>query len=148
TGAFVIQIRRGGLVGFARALPISADATPIALAVSATSIVVTGTAPAGSLATSPGALQAQANGQADAFLIQLDVATGELSYATYLGGVQNEAVSAVALDQAGNAYVAGSTASPDFPVTPGTWNQVAPGTDQQMSIFVSVVNAAGTSLVA
>jgi uncharacterized protein (TIGR03437 family) len=38
-----------------------------------------------------------------------------ISFATYLGGSQYEYLAAVAVDAAGNAYVAGTTASPDLP---------------------------------
>lgn len=41
-----------------------------------------------------------------------------LDYSTYLGGSANDWAGAVAVDNAGNAYVAGTTASIDFPVTP------------------------------
>ena len=38
-----------------------------------------------------------------------------LSYATYAGGSGKEAGKAIAVDGAGNAYVAGNTDSPNFP---------------------------------
>jgi uncharacterized protein (TIGR03437 family) len=150
TGAFVIQLRRDGTLGFARALPINQDATPTKLAVSGGSIYVAGTGFAGSVATTPGVLQPQAaaTGQADGFLVKLDTATGSIVYATYLGGSQTETLNGLAADAAGNAYVAGSTQSKDYPVTAGAWHQVAPGTSLQSSIFVSVVNASGSGLAA
>lgn len=40
-----------------------------------------------------------------------------LSFSTYLGGSNDDRIYGIALDLQGYAYVAGSTASPDFPVT-------------------------------
>jgi hypothetical protein len=42
-----------------------------------------------------------------------------LTYATYLGGSRTDSGTAVALDGAGNIYVAGDTFSPNFPVSSG-----------------------------
>ena len=41
-----------------------------------------------------------------------------LSYSTYLGGSSFDWAHGIALDSSGNAYVAGYTASPAFPVAP------------------------------
>jgi uncharacterized protein (TIGR03382 family) len=40
-----------------------------------------------------------------------------LIYASYLGGTGSDVIQGIGLDPAGNVYVAGATASPDFPVT-------------------------------
>src|SRR5947209_9691785 len=50
-------------------------------------------------------------------------------YAGFLGGSGDDQAFDVAVDQAGNAYVAGSTASPDFPATPGAFSAPRGGTD-------------------
>ncbi|HTE18671.1 MAG TPA: tandem-95 repeat protein, partial [Armatimonadota bacterium] len=52
----------------------------------------------------------------DAFVAKLDPAGASLVYSTYLGGGQSDNAFAVALDPAGNAYVTGQTASPNFPL--------------------------------
>lgn len=54
-------------------------------------------------------------GKYDAFVFKLNPSGTSLSYATYLGGGDNEGGYGIAVDGAGNAYVAGFTASTDFP---------------------------------
>lgn len=61
------------------------------------------------------AIQATPRGQKDAFIAKLDAAGSRLVYATLLGGALDDAVNAIAIDNAGHAYVAGETYSSDFP---------------------------------
>ncbi|HEX4038388.1 MAG TPA: SBBP repeat-containing protein [Acidobacteriaceae bacterium] len=78
-----------------------------------------------------------------------------LVYATYLGGSYFDAVSAVAVDAGGNAYVTGNADSCDFPTTGGAYQTSAPsgycypGTHEAKGnlVFVAKINAAGTGLV-
>ncbi len=61
-------------------------------------------------------LQATIAGAADDVFVAKVNATGTaLVYSTYLGGSENDVGIGIALDTNGNAYVTGSTASPDFP---------------------------------
>ncbi len=46
-------------------------------------------------------------------------ATGTLIFATFLGGSENERPASISVDSSGNIYVAGTTDSTDYPVTPG-----------------------------
>jgi hypothetical protein len=68
----------------------------------------------------------------DAFFTVLNAAGSGLNYSTYLGGKdgagQGDQGNAIAVDSAGNAYVAGQTKSADFPVTPGAYDKQC-GTD-------------------
>ncbi len=52
----------------------------------------------------------------DAFVLKLDPAFSKAAYLTYLGGSCADSASAIALDPAGNTWVAGTTNSADFPV--------------------------------
>jgi len=45
-----------------------------------------------------------------------------LSFATYLGGSRDDSVSAIAVDSNHNVYMAGTTNSADFPITPGSYH--------------------------
>jgi hypothetical protein len=76
-----------------------------------------------------------------------------LTFSTFLGGSgpvggAPDAASAVAVDSSQNVYVAGTTFSADFPVTPGafqTTNHAA--ANQQSNAFVTKLNPFGTALV-
>ncbi len=52
----------------------------------------------------------------DAFVAKIS-SGGEILWTTYLGGSDQDTAVALALDPQGNAYVAGNTSSPDFPLT-------------------------------
>ncbi|HEY1339555.1 MAG TPA: SBBP repeat-containing protein [Bryobacteraceae bacterium] len=54
----------------------------------------------------------------DVFVTCLDL-SGDPTYATYWGGRLGDSVQVVTVDADGNAYVAGSTSSPDFPIRGG-----------------------------
>jgi len=62
------------------------------------------------------ALQPQPRGLKDAFIARLDPTGSRLRYSTRLGGMLDDTINALAIDAAGNAYVAGETYSSDFPV--------------------------------
>ena len=63
------------------------------------------------------ALQAT-NTDVDAFVGEINAAGTALVFSTYLGGTRGNGGSAIAVDSAGDIYVAGGTNGPDFPVTP------------------------------
>ncbi len=58
-----------------------------------------------------------AGGPLDAFVAKLNPDGSALVYSTYLGGGRLDRAFGIALDSAGNAYVAGPTNSTDFPTT-------------------------------
>lgn len=67
--------------------------------------------------TTPGAFDNDYNQNKDVFVFKLNPTGTELLYATYLGGSGTEAPLGIAIDEAGNVYVAGRTNSPDLPTT-------------------------------
>lgn len=66
-----------------------------------------------------------------------------LDYSTYLGRSEYDVGYAIATDDAGSAYVAGETDSPDFPVTEGAFQTTLKSTDA----FVAKMAANGSELV-
>jgi hypothetical protein len=87
------------------------------------------------------ALQPTLAGFNDAFVVKLAPSGSILLYGTYLGGNDEEEGFGIAVDGAGNAHVAGFTASNDFP----TFHPLARGTGSDG--FVTKLNAAGSSFV-
>jgi hypothetical protein len=66
-----------------------------------------------------------------------------LSYGTYLGGSSSEQGLAIATDTKGDAYVAGSTTSTDFPTDKAFQRQNL----GDLNVFVGKFNAAGTAFI-
>ncbi len=133
--------------GFQFAFVSTFAATPAAVAVdSQGGIYVTGTAGA-AFRTTTGAVQgALAGGTTDAFVLKLSADGARALYATYLGGKSADAGRAIAVNAAQEAYVAGDTASLDFPITPGA-AQSTFGGGSAGDAFVAKVDAAGANLV-
>ncbi len=69
-----------------------------------------------------------------------------LLYATYLGGNDEDQAEGIAVDAAGNTYIAGSTGSTNFPTTAGSV-QVSDIDPAGADAFVTKLNAQGTALV-
>jgi hypothetical protein len=69
-----------------------------------------------------------------------------LQYSTFLGGSSDEIAAGIQVDTNGNAYVVGTTQSPDFPTTPGAFKKTG-ATSNVSDVFVSKLNPAGTALV-
>ena len=81
---------------------------------SAGNVVVGGLAEAGAPVFN--ALQPAHAGNYDGYVAKLTPDASAFVFATYFGGSGNDIVYDVALDQAGNIYLTGSTSSSDFPV--------------------------------
>ncbi|HEV2379860.1 MAG TPA: SBBP repeat-containing protein [Terriglobia bacterium] len=67
-----------------------------------------------------------------------------LTYSSYVGGSGYESGKAVAVDNAGNAYLTGDTASADFPTANPL--QASSGTSAS-DVFVTKLNASGSALM-
>ncbi len=69
-----------------------------------------------------------------------------VQYATFLGGSSDEKPANIAVDAGGNAYIGGTTQSPNFPTTTGAFDRT--GAAQNFAdAFVTKLNPAGTALV-
>lgn len=117
---------------------------------------VTGITRAADFPTTPGAFDTSFNGRNDYFVTKFNPAGSALVYSTYLGGRLDESgVSDIAVDADGNAWVTGTTESPDYPTTPGAFDTTC-GTDGQCNplgssnlsdVVVTKLNPAGSALV-
>jgi hypothetical protein len=88
-------------------------------------------------------LQAANAGNSDGFVAKLNAAGSALTYSTYLGGSSYDYGYGVAVDGAGNAYVTGSTNSPDFPTASPLQSANGGGYDA----FVAQLDASGSAFV-
>jgi uncharacterized protein (TIGR03437 family) len=66
----------------------------------------------------------------DAFVFQLNTTGTSELYGTYLGGSQDDAGSAIAIDGSGNAWIAGYTLSQNFPATKGSFQSTIGGSNR------------------
>jgi hypothetical protein len=118
---------------------------------------VTGRSTSGNFPTTAGAFQVINHASSswyNAFVTKLNPTGTALVYSTYLGGSSYGATGAgIAVDSSGDAYVAGSAASTDFPITNGafqTTNFAAAAAGPQTvayNVFVTKLNPTGTALV-
>ncbi|HEV2799592.1 MAG TPA: SBBP repeat-containing protein [Pyrinomonadaceae bacterium] len=102
--------------------------------------------------TTPGAFQTtgKTNGfyaPVEAFITKLNDTGTALIYSTYLGGINDEDATGIALDGSGHAYVTGYTSSPSFPTTPGTFQPAKAANDFSNDAYAVKLNPAGTALV-
>jgi hypothetical protein len=67
-----------------------------------------------------------------------------LAYSTYLGGSNGDSGNGIAVDAAGDAYVAGLTASTNFPTANATQSKFGGG---QTDAYVAKLNASGSALL-
>ncbi|MGD0047050.1 MAG: SBBP repeat-containing protein [Bryobacteraceae bacterium] len=95
------------------------------------------------------AFQPASGGNQDVFVAKIATAGNSLVYSTYLGGSGGtvgfpEAGSAIAVDSAGDAYVTGTTSSPNFPLANALF---ASSAGVGIHAFVTELNPAGSGLV-
>jgi hypothetical protein len=108
------------------------------------SAYVTGLTASSNFPTTGGASQTAGGGSSDAFVSKIHANGSSLLYSTYLGGSGPDWGRGITVDTSGQAYVTGSTESPNFPVVAGAFQSSGAG---KSDAFASKVNAAGTSLV-
>jgi hypothetical protein len=93
--------------------------------------------------------QAVNNGDSDAWIMQLDPTQGAnaILYCTYIGGVADEFVKALAVDANNLVYITGSTDGDDFPVTASALqSSIAGNTHAFVSMFDPSISGAGALL--
>lgn len=94
------------------------------------------------------AMQSTLAGEMDALVTRVTNDGGQIEFSTYLGGSLKDYARSIAVDSLGNCFLAGGTFSPDFPVTPGVFQQVYGGTGGQFGdAFVSKLHHTGSALI-
>src|SRR5437899_3019675 len=129
TGSGLVYSTYLGGSGFDAGLGIAVDA--------AGNAYVTGGTFSTDFPTTLGAFQTTSSGGNDAFVTKLNPTGSALLYSTYLRGAFGESI---AVDAAGNAYVAGIARPTDFPTTLGAFQTAGGGA------FVTKVSPTGTGL--
>jgi uncharacterized protein (TIGR03437 family) len=82
------------------------------------------------------------------FVTKLDPTGQTILYSTYIGGSVSDQTADIAVDAQGNAYVTGTTQSPDFPVTAGALQTPSPGPGYIATAgFVLKLNPNGNQLI-
>lgn len=119
TDVFVAKFDSTGVLRSVAILGGSGADRGFAIAADSSAVYVTGDTGSSDFPVSASPAQGNFRGSIDAFVAKLNSADLTLAYATYLGGSQAEESLGIAVDPSGNAYVAGSTLSNDFPVTMG-----------------------------
>jgi hypothetical protein len=115
---------------------------------------VTGYTTSANFPVTPGAYQSTCGGGTctsstiDAFVTKLNSTGTALVYSTYLGGSGNDYGYGIALDASGDAFIAGTTFSSNFPITAGSFQQKCGGNSCASGDgFVTELNSTGSGLV-
>jgi Beta-propeller repeat/Abnormal spindle-like microcephaly-assoc'd, ASPM-SPD-2-Hydin len=109
---------------------------------------VTGNTTSTNFPTTTGAYQTKYAGSHDAFVTKVNASGTAFVYSTYLGGNGIDHGSGIAVDGSGNAYVAGTTSSKNYPVTAGAFQSTCGGcAGGNPDGFVTKLNPAGTALL-
>ena len=94
--------------------------------------------------TTAGAISRSAR-YSTAFVTRLNAEGSAVLYSTYLGGAQGgNTTVGIAVDAAGNAFVAGFTDASDYPTTPGAFQSKLSG---NTAAFLSKLNPTGSAFV-
>lgn len=85
---------------------------------------VTGFTESGDFPVTADAFDVTYNGNLDSFAAKLDSTGSTLMWSTFFGGTSVDRATGrgIVIDTAGNSYLLGGTFSPDFPVTPGSFD--------------------------
>jgi uncharacterized protein (TIGR03437 family) len=143
-GGFVAKINAAGTqLVYSTSLPMN----PQAIAIDPAGEVYIAGGAGASFPTMPGAFQSTPPYPGGTGVVaKLNASGSALLYATYLSGNGLTTPQGIAIDAAGDAFVAGYTQAADFPVTPGAFQTAYLASAQYME-FVTKLNPQGTGLV-
>jgi hypothetical protein len=106
-------------------------------------IYLTGTTTSTNFPTVNPLEEGYSGGGRDAFVTKVNSSGTAIAYSTYLGGNGDDLAYDIAVDTSGNAYVAGSTSSANFPVV----NSLQAALKGTQDAFIAKLDAAGSGLV-
>ncbi len=148
--AFVVKIdTSGSVLKYATFLGGNRSDSGNAIAVdSGGNAFITGETDSPDFPTTSGSYSTTLNNAHDVFVTKLNASGSALTYSSYLGSSAEDFARAIAIDSAGNAYVAGFTTinfgtASDFPATAGTFETIGGPVD----IFLSKFNPTGSGLI-
>ncbi len=153
-GGFVAKLNSSGTaLVYSTLLPVNPPALGrrgVAMAINTADEVYIASSNPGSLPfpTTPGAFQSTppAFPNGSGVVAKLNASGSALLYATYISGNGLTIPQGIAIDAAGDAFVAGFTQVPDFPVTEGAFQTEFFPSAQYME-FAAKLNPQGTALV-
>lgn len=119
--AFAVKLNEPGTAVYYSTFLGTGGANGIAVGSSGKAVVAGAIGLAGFSATS-NAFQKQPGGGTDGYLMELNASGTAAPYATFLGGSATDMALGVAVDGSGNAFVAGTTTSTNFPL----WSAAQP----------------------
>lgn len=150
TDAFIAKISPTGVVLYSTLLGGNTNDEGLSIAVdSSKNAYVTGKTFSPNFPTTPSPLQAScaAGTNSDAFITKVDL-DGALSYSTCLGGSSGGDIGhGIAVDNGGNAYVTGETASTNFPTSLDALQRTNIGSTELSDAFFTKVAPMGTSTI-
>jgi hypothetical protein len=145
--AFITKLNPiGSALVYSTFLGGSGDETGSAIAVDAAgNAYVTGYTRSSDFPITSGAFQTTfGGGFSDAFVSKLNAAGSALLYSNYLGGNDIDNGTGIAVNAAGNAYVAGYSFSSNFPTTSGAFQTTFGGVVDAFVAKVAALTFAGT----
>jgi len=108
-------------------------------------IVVTGRTLSMNFPTTAGVIQINSNGNLDCIVFKLNSTGTSMLFCTYVGGSNVDAGYTSLIDQSnGDIFIGGTTASPNFPITSGVYQNIYGG--NLFDGFVLKLNSTGNTL--
>lgn len=107
-------------------------------------LVIAGYSQSVNFPVTAGAYDETHNGQRDVCIFEMSADGSQLLWSTFLGGLQWDRAFGMALDSSDNILFAGQTDSPDYPTTPGAYDETLNG---GADVFVSKLNPTGSELL-